>query len=77
MWGWRLSHLVANLLPTIFGIYFYHVLFAMFIPVTGRIGSDKNPDLIIGMVSCLFVILIGTFYVTPSTLTQLLLLFTC
>lgn len=64
VWGWRIVQLVANFVPTAFNVYFYIVLFALTIPICGRIGNDKNPELIVGMISTLFVILIGSYYVS-------------
>lgn len=40
------------------------ITFKLFIPLTGRIGSNKNPEFIIGMMAFFFTILITSLYVS-------------
>jgi hypothetical protein len=40
--------------------------FGLFIPITGRIGSDKNPEFIIGIFSALLCLLLISYVVSIS-----------
>lgn len=64
VWGWRILQIVGNAIPTIFIVYMHVILFGLVIPICGRIGSDKNPEIIVGMLSTLFTILISSYYVS-------------
>lgn len=48
------------ILPAMNLMYQGLITFSMFIPLTGRIGSDKNPELIIGFMTFFFTILIAS-----------------
>lgn len=50
-------------IPVLILCYQTNTVIALFVPLCGRIGSDKNPDLMIGMIAVLFTILITSFCV--------------
>ena len=58
---------VASTLPSVvFVLYGTVMAFGLFIPITGRIGSDKNPELIIGIFSALLCLLLISYMVSMS-----------
>jgi len=64
MW---LTVYVASTLPSVvFVLYSTVMAFGLFIPITGRIGSDKNPELIIGIFSALLCLLLISYMVSVS-----------
>jgi len=63
----QLTVYVASTLPSIvFVLYSTVMAFGLFIPITGRIGSDKNPELIIGIFSALLCLLLISYMVSMS-----------
>lgn len=61
---WLMVYLSSNI-PTITFILYHTVMaFGLFIPITGRIGPNKNPEIIIGAFSVLLCVL-SSSYVTP------------
>ncbi|XP_057663658.1 endoplasmic reticulum metallopeptidase 1-like [Diorhabda carinulata] len=65
---WQILYLTCLFIPTIFLIYESLTGLEFFIPLTGRIGSDKNPDLIIGSLTVLLTILTTSNYVILSNI---------
>jgi hypothetical protein len=64
MW---LTVYVASTLPSVvFVLYGTILAFGMFIPITGRIGPDKNPELIIGTFSTLLCLPLISYVVSMS-----------
>ncbi|XP_069678437.1 endoplasmic reticulum metallopeptidase 1-like [Periplaneta americana] len=61
---WLLVYITSNIPVIIFVFYHTVVAFGLFIPITGRIGPDKNPEFIIGAFSFLLCTLSSAF-VTP------------
>ncbi|RZC42917.1 endoplasmic reticulum metallopeptidase 1-like [Asbolus verrucosus] len=57
-------------IPTTFLMYTSLITLSLFVPITGRIGPDKNADLIIGMLSLFFTILITSPFVALVTLVR-------
>ncbi|XP_066140903.1 endoplasmic reticulum metallopeptidase 1 [Euwallacea fornicatus] len=55
---WQIVYILFLLLPSMNLMYQALTTFSLFIPMTGRIGSDKNPDMIIGSMAAVFSILI-------------------
>ncbi|XP_018573441.1 endoplasmic reticulum metallopeptidase 1 [Anoplophora glabripennis] len=65
---WQLVYLISLIIPSISLMYQMLITFSLFIPLTGRIGPNKNPDAIIGVVTLFFTILIISPYVALITL---------
>ncbi|XP_050500208.1 endoplasmic reticulum metallopeptidase 1-like isoform X1 [Diabrotica virgifera virgifera] len=63
---WQIIYLICLIIPTCYVMYELFATYYMFIPLTGRIGSDKNPDLIIGSMTVLGTLLITSSYVALS-----------
>lgn len=61
---WLYVHLGGQVLVVLWATHFYHVVFDMFIPIAGRSGGAKNPDLLIAIISCSLTFFI-TSYLTP------------
>ncbi|XP_022913826.1 endoplasmic reticulum metallopeptidase 1-like [Onthophagus taurus] len=60
---WRYLYLIANSPPIMMIMCQAILVLSLFIPITSRIGSDKNPEIIIGIITCLIVILISSFFI--------------
>ncbi|GJQ79156.1 hypothetical protein Trydic_g5407 [Trypoxylus dichotomus] len=60
--GWKIAYMLFNAFPSMMIMYQSVTILSLFIPITGRIGSDKNPDVIIGVVSMALTILFSSFY---------------
>lgn len=41
----------------------YHLVVSVFIPLTGRSGGSSNPDVVIGIISCFFTLLMTSLLV--------------
>lgn len=68
---WVSIYLIGMLIPTIFWMYIASLLFGMFIPITGRIGSAMNPEISIGLLSTLFCFFIIQFFVSINVSSKL------
>ncbi|XP_066259368.1 endoplasmic reticulum metallopeptidase 1-like [Euwallacea similis] len=55
---WLIIYILFLILPSMNLMYQALTTFSLFIPMTGLIGSDKNPDMIIGSIAAVFSILI-------------------
>lgn len=68
---WKIIYLTISLIPTSFSMSIAIELFDFFIPLTGRIGSNKIPDIIIGF-GCVFATLLTLtpYYFLISTLNK-------
>nr|CAH7768334.1 unnamed protein product [Callosobruchus chinensis] len=65
---WQWVYLTSLLIPTLTLMYQTLITFLMFVPLMGRIGSNRNPELIIGMMTLLFTVLLVSPYVALSNL---------
>lgn len=65
---WQIVYLVCLFIPTVLLTYESLTGLEFFVPLTGRIGSNKNPDLIIGSLTVLFTILTTSQYVVLSNI---------
>ncbi|CAG9830170.1 unnamed protein product [Diabrotica balteata] len=63
---WQIIYLICLIIPTCYIMYELFATYYMFIPLTGRIGSDKNADLIIGSMTVLGTLLTTSSYVALS-----------
>jgi hypothetical protein len=63
---WFTVYVVSTLPPVVFVLYSTLLTFGLFIPITGRIGSDKNPELIIGIFAALLCLLLISSVVSMS-----------
>ncbi|KAJ3638374.1 hypothetical protein MTP99_001746 [Tenebrio molitor] len=67
---WQVIYVVSLIIPTMFLMYTALLMFSLFIPVTGRSGSNKNVDLLIGLLSSALTIVIISPYVALTTLVR-------
>ncbi|KAJ8924322.1 hypothetical protein NQ315_007115 [Exocentrus adspersus] len=65
---WQFVYLISLVIPTITLMYQTVLTLSMFIPLTGRIGYNRNPDAIIGMMTFFFTVLITSPYIALITL---------
>lgn len=61
---WLLLHMLFQIVALAWSTQFYHILMNMFVPITGRIGSSINPDVIVGTLAT-FATLFSCSYLTP------------
>lgn len=61
---WKIIYIILSLIPTSFSMSVSNELFGFFIPLTGRIGSNKIPDIIIGFATVIATLLTLTPYVS-------------
>ncbi|XP_071441438.1 endoplasmic reticulum metallopeptidase 1-like [Hetaerina americana] len=54
---WLISRHVFSLVPLMIVFYFGHWFFSLFVPISARIGSKMNPDLLIGIIAALLCIM--------------------
>ncbi|KAK4883948.1 hypothetical protein RN001_000219 [Aquatica leii] len=65
---WQLIYIFGTITSCLYLMNVWQLLSTVLIPVCGRIGSDKNPEFIIGMYTCLSTILTLSCYVPFITL---------
>jgi len=63
---WLTVYVASTLPSAVFVLYSTVMAFGLFIPITGRIGSDKNPELIIGILSTLLCLMLISYVVSMS-----------
>lgn len=59
-------YVIFNIFPSMIIIYQSITVLSLFIPITGRIGNDKNPEIIVGIITMALTILFSSFYVSYS-----------
>jgi hypothetical protein len=64
---WLTAYISSLLPPVTFVLYYTVMAFGFFIPITGRVGPVKNPDLIIGTFAALLCILSTSYLVSILT----------
>lgn len=57
-------HIIGQAFVILWTTHCYHLVVAMFIPVAGRSGAAKNPEISIGILCCALTIYISS-YLTP------------
>jgi MFS family permease len=67
---WQVIYVVSLIIPTMFLMYTALTTLSLFVPITGRIGSDKNADLLIGLLSSALTILIISPFIALTTLVR-------
>lgn len=67
---WQVIYVVSLIIPTMFLMYTALTTLSLFVPITGRIGSDKNADLLIGLLSSALTIVIISPFVALTTLVR-------
>ncbi|XP_011190306.1 endoplasmic reticulum metallopeptidase 1 [Zeugodacus cucurbitae] len=60
---WLIPHTVCQLLPFLFYSYCCYAFYVIFIPMQGRDGANKNPDILIGGFTMLICLLMAPFLV--------------
>lgn len=66
--GWKIVYIAFNIFPSMMILYQAITIVSLFVPITGRIGSDKNPEIIIGVIVMVLTIIFSSFYVSYSLL---------
>ncbi|KAK9891008.1 hypothetical protein WA026_013341 [Henosepilachna vigintioctopunctata] len=67
-WLWKILYISISIIATAFSMSLAFELFDFFIPLTGRIGSNKIPDLIIGCGAVILTFVVMTPYYFLVTL---------
>ncbi|XP_054278199.1 endoplasmic reticulum metallopeptidase 1-like isoform X2 [Macrosteles quadrilineatus] len=60
---WLCGFLASALLPAFYTVYLSILFLQVFVPVTGRLGADTNPDIIIGVICSVLCVLIASYFV--------------
>jgi hypothetical protein len=60
---WLYIHLAGQIFVILANSQLYHLLLDTFIPITGRIGSKTNPDIIVGAICNISTLLIVSYFV--------------
>ncbi|KRT78797.1 Peptidase [Oryctes borbonicus] len=60
--GWKVAYMLFNAFPSMMIMYQSVIILSLFIPITGRIGNDKNPEMILGIISMSLTIIFSSFY---------------
>lgn len=60
---WLSGFLASALFPAFYTVYLSILFLQVFIPVTGRMGADTNPDMIIGVISSVLCVLTASYFV--------------
>lgn len=61
---WLYIHIFGQIFVIIWTTHFYHLVIETFIPLAGRSGGHKNPDILVGIISCSLTFFI-TSYLAP------------
>nr|XP_029712050.1 endoplasmic reticulum metallopeptidase 1-like [Aedes albopictus] len=61
---WLLVHTLFQILTMLWSTNFYNTFMQLFIPISGRIGGTKNPEILIGMLAA-YLTFLTTSYLTP------------
>lgn len=56
-------YLLGMLIPHLYVIYVNWIIFEMFIPITGRSGSEMPPDLLVAAIMVIVSILLSSCFV--------------
>ncbi|KAF2903089.1 hypothetical protein ILUMI_03105 [Ignelater luminosus] len=67
---WKIIYVFVMLLPTLNFMKLAQQTFVAFVPICGRMGSYKNPEMIIALLSLIFTILIISSFIPLLTLTR-------
>ena len=59
-----LLHLSSLVIPYLLTIYILHSLFILFVPIMGRIGSEVNSDIVVGVLNSVGVIMLSSYLVS-------------
>ncbi|XP_068151368.1 endoplasmic reticulum metallopeptidase 1-like [Drosophila tropicalis] len=54
---WALPVVISQIMPFLYHTYLFHTILVIFVPITGRNGTNMNPDLIIAILSAFGTIL--------------------
>ncbi|XP_025830299.1 endoplasmic reticulum metallopeptidase 1-like isoform X2 [Agrilus planipennis] len=67
---WQFLHLISTLIPVCYLMYTSVILMTFVIPITGRFGSNKNPELFVGFATLILSVLISSLFVPLITLVR-------
>lgn len=62
--NWLYAHMIGQFFIVLWSSNFYHVIIDLFIPITGRSGTNKNPDTTIGAICCFTTLFICSYLVS-------------
>lgn len=63
---WLYIYLCGQVFIVLWSSHFYHLIISVFIPIAGRSGGYKNPDIPIGYISSFFTIFICSYLVNRT-----------
>lgn len=69
---WQIIYIVGSIIPTMFLMKAAREVFALLVPICGRIGSDRNAEMYIGLLTVAMTILITSFYVSMMVISYCL-----
>ncbi|XP_053694454.1 endoplasmic reticulum metallopeptidase 1-like [Sabethes cyaneus] len=58
---WLLIHVAFQIITMLWATQFYHMFMKLFIPISGRIGGNENPEYLLGTIAALCVLLMGSY----------------
>ncbi|XP_017781638.1 PREDICTED: endoplasmic reticulum metallopeptidase 1-like [Nicrophorus vespilloides] len=64
---WQAIHFVGSSITTTFVMYTALIVLSLFVPITGRMGVNKNPEFIIGAISVFYTLLVTSYYLPLFT----------
>ncbi|KAF5270862.1 hypothetical protein FQA39_LY08307 [Lamprigera yunnana] len=67
---WLVLYILGTLVPLLYTLYVFTLMALAIIPIFGRMGPRKNPDLIIGIFICIVTIVLLSYYVPLMTLVR-------
>lgn len=73
---WQITAFIFTILPAIMSMYVAVEIYSLFIPITGRIGANRNPEMIVGLLTVLVLLLIVSHYVSITIFMRELVLLT-
>lgn len=63
MHHWLYIHMSGQFFIILWTSYFYNMVLDLFIPITGRSGSARNPDAIISVLCCATILFMCSYMV--------------
>lgn len=60
---WLYVHLSGQIIIILWTSHIYHLIIGAFIPITGRSEGSSNADVVVGMISCFFTLLMTSLLV--------------
>ena len=61
-----LLHLTSLVIPHLLTIYILYNVFILFVPIMGRTGTEINPDIVLGALNGVSIIMLSTYLVSEK-----------